>query len=145
MDKRMSLYTTEDLEWDRKQRVFATNGDYEKAPKGWSKKEWEEYLNYCKKEGCQAVPSGYYRPDGEREEYLWCPTNISNYEKAQFVVANGPAIIDGMLCDVFSASTMVQVFSGLSEKNRIKLNDCGFAGAHTLCFRVVNRRRNKQR
>ena len=136
-----TLYTPEDLDWSKDESTFATNGDYKTPPKKWSKKDWQEYLDWCKAEKCKAMPSGFFNPNGEREEYLWSPTNLNNYEKAQFVMDNGPAIVDGSLCDVFSASGIVQVYEAMSVKNRHKLNEFGFAGAHEIAFRVINRTR----
>ena len=138
-----TLYTPEDLHWSENEPTFATNGDYKTPPKGWSKKDWQEYLDWCKAEKHKAVPSGFFNPNGDREEYLWSPTKLNNYEKAQFVMANGPAMIDGSLCDVYSASAMVQVYEALSEKNRQKFNKWGFAGAHEVSFRALNRAKTR--
>jgi len=92
-----------------------------------TEEQYHEYLGYCLTHQITPIPA-HLR--------VWIPPRLSNYEKAQFVLENGPTVVEGACLDSYTASAVVQVFELLNERNQARLNGVSFLKCVSLVWRV---------
>lgn len=97
-----------------------------------SEEQYHEYLQYCLTHQITPIP---------RDLRVWIPIELSNYEKAQFVMVNGPAVVEGACLDTYTASAVIQIFEQLNERNQARLNGISFLRCVDIVWRVWRRRK----
>lgn len=80
---------------------------------------------------------------GESVEYEWKPDLDGEYAEAQGNEVVVPKEGDGVLFDLFSAGTMVQVYDALGDVNKARFEAMPFTKAHAMAFKLLEKVSNR--
>jgi hypothetical protein len=86
--------------------------------------------------------AGQYKPQAEKQSWIEAARWIVEHRQCRRVIPETGELVSeenrgGMLLDLFSASTMVQVYDALSAANQARLNGMDLRVAHHIVFQVL--------
>jgi hypothetical protein len=96
------------------------------------------------------VAAEQYKPQAEKQGWIEAARWIVGHRQCRRVIPETGELVPeekrgGMLLDLFSASTMVQVYDALNEANQAKLNALDLRVAHHIVFQVLKQRKEPSR
>lgn len=96
------------------------------------------------------VAAEQYKPQAEKQGWVEAARWIVGHRQCRHIIPETGELVPeekrgGMLLDLFSASTMVQVYDALNEANQAKLNALDLRVAHHIVFQVLKQRKEPSR